>query len=235
LESSTVIPLRGSSLTFSAWVKRGSTALTGTLSFSVYYSTSSDAYGSLSTPVTVFPETISPSTSWIRRVCTFTVPSDAVGLKVGIIPTDVQASGVVVYFAGMQLERGYFLVTPFEQRPIGTELALCQRYFQRHSVDNSNTYIAAVTGSGSGFIQIPLITQMRATPTFSASSGSALRPLTTGGSIIGTTNTTSIALTAGAQPHAALISFSGSSGLSAGTSIAVSGNANAYFDFFAEL
>ena len=76
---------------------------------------------------------------------------------------------------------------------------------------------------------------MRTAPTFSVSAGWALRPLTTGGSIIGTTNTTSIFLTAGAKPHAVLISFSGSSGLTAGAVIGVSGNAGAYFDFSGEL
>lgn len=136
-------------------------------------------------------------------------------------------------FWGIQVERGS-VATPFEQRPIGAELALCQRYFQRHSVDDSNTYIGSPTGSGSGFIQVPLIVQMRTAPTFSASSGSALRPLTTGGSIIGTTDTTSISLTAGAKPHAIQISFSGSSGLTAGAVIGVSGNAGGYFDFSAE-
>lgn len=168
LESSAVIPLRGNTMTFSTWVKRGATALTGTLSFSVYYSTSSDAYGSQTVPVTVFPETISPQTSWVRFVCTFTVPSNAVGLKVGIVPTNVQNSGVVVSFAGMQLERGSFIMTPFEKRPIGTELALCQRYYYASGVVWSGFVANNVNQFGEGFsFQFPVT--MRATPTLTNS------------------------------------------------------------------
>jgi hypothetical protein len=103
------------------------------LAFSVYYSTISDSYGSQDTPVTITNSTIVAGTSWVRSVCAFTVPSNAVGLKVGIVPEYYQSSGVVVYFAGMQLERGNFTMTPFEQRPIGTELALCQRYYYSES------------------------------------------------------------------------------------------------------
>jgi hypothetical protein len=168
LESSTVIPLRGNAMTFSVWVKRGATALTGNLSFSVYYSTSSDAFGSQTVPVAVFPETIIPSTSWSRSICTFTVPSDAVGLKVGITPTDVQNSGVVVYFAGMQLERGYFIRTPFEQRPLQTELALCQRYYYASGTVFSGFIANNSNAFGEGFsFQFPVT--MRATPTLTQS------------------------------------------------------------------
>ena len=168
LESSTVIPLRGSTMTLSAWVKRGSTALAGDLAFSVYYSSSSDAYGSQGTPVTVTFETIVPNTTWFRWYCTFTVPSDAVGLKVGIVPTNYQASGVVVYFAGMQLERGFLLATPFEQRPIGTELALCQRYYFASGVVWSGFVANNVNQFGEGFsFQFPVT--MRATPTLTNS------------------------------------------------------------------
>jgi hypothetical protein len=37
-------------------------------------------------------------------------------------------SGATFYLTGVQLEQNY-QPTPFEQRPIGVELALCQRYF----------------------------------------------------------------------------------------------------------
>jgi hypothetical protein len=41
----------------------------------------------------------------------------------------VGTNGATFYITGVQLESGA-VATPFEQRPIGTELALCQRYFQ---------------------------------------------------------------------------------------------------------
>jgi hypothetical protein len=41
-----------------------------------------------------------------------------------------------IYVTGVQLEPGS-VATPFEQRPIGTELALCQRYYQKLRLDGA--------------------------------------------------------------------------------------------------
>jgi hypothetical protein len=43
----------------------------------------------------------------------------------------VSTAGATFYLTGVQLESG--AATPFERRPIGTELALCQRYFETGS------------------------------------------------------------------------------------------------------
>lgn len=66
-------------------------------------------------------------------------------------------------FTQVQLELGS-VATPFEQRPIGTELALCQRYFYQPNA----TYIEQSYGGGSSsntYTQIYFPTQMRAAPT----------------------------------------------------------------------
>lgn len=60
----------------------------------------------------------------------------------------------------IQLEPGP-VATPFEHRPIGTELALCQRYFIR----NSRTYVLFAYTSGNKAIELNFPTVMRATPT----------------------------------------------------------------------
>lgn len=238
-----------STVTVSFWAK----AASGTPKVALEFQQGFGSGGSPSADVNTYGGQATLSTSWARYSLTATVPNingKTIGTTANTSFLGIQlwVSGGSTFnsrtgslgiqnntfdFWGIQVERGS-VATPFEQRPIGAELALCQRYFQRHSVDDSNTYIGSPTGSGSGFIQVPLIVQMRTAPTFSASSGSALRPLTTGGSIIGTTNTTSISLTAGAKPHATQISFSGSSGLTAGAVIGISGNAGGYFDFSAE-
>ena len=49
------------------------------------------------------------------------------------------------YLTGVQLEQGS-VATPFEQRPIGAELALCQRYYWRTTGDASNPYGGVALG-----------------------------------------------------------------------------------------
>jgi len=66
------------------------------------------------------------------------------------------------FLTGVQLEPGP-VATPFEQRPIGTELALCQRYFQQLGGGMTGFEESTTTHSyGLRFSQ-----PMRATPTFS--------------------------------------------------------------------
>lgn len=124
------------------------------------------------------------------------------------------------YLSGVQLELGD-KATPFEHRSYGEELALCQRYYQRHVIGGAYFPIAAAMGSTNGLIQYSFPVTMRATPTLTASSGALFRPLSTGGSVIGTTDTTSVAWYSTATPYGGQIYFSGSSGLTAGTAIGV--------------
>jgi hypothetical protein len=74
----------------------------------------------------------------------------------------VATNGATFYITGVQLEAGS-VATPFERRPFGTELALCQRYYQ-----TARTYIdtyRAFAGSWSEVWPQIFATEMRATPT----------------------------------------------------------------------
>ena len=63
-------------------------------------------------------------------------------------------------FSQVQIEPGT-VATPFERRPTGTELALCQRYFQAFGRLRASQY-----ASGASTLQVPFpISQMRASPT----------------------------------------------------------------------
>jgi hypothetical protein len=63
---------------------------------------------------------------------------------------------------GVQLEQNY-QATPFEQRPIGVELALCQRYFAK--LTGGFWTIAQCLGSNTGYFLVHLPTDMRIGPT----------------------------------------------------------------------
>lgn len=78
-------------------------------------------------------------------------------------------SGATFFITGVQFEEGT-AASPFEFRQYGTELALCQRYFQifRGSQYLNQSAGAAAT-TGLIYFNKPLMVEMRATPTFSSS------------------------------------------------------------------
>ena len=73
-------------------------------------------------------------------------------------------SGATWYITGVQLEVGS-VATPFERRPYGTELSLCQRYFYLHS-GSTNKALGAGAATGTtqvnGIVYFPV--SMRASP-----------------------------------------------------------------------
>lgn len=101
-------------------------------------------------------------------------PANAWAGSVYIQPTGtvsvVGTNGATFYITGVQLEVGS-VATPFERRPYGTELMLCQRYYSRLSAASSNTYTAfgscvyTASGNANGFVKFP--NTMRASPTIS--------------------------------------------------------------------
>ena len=75
----------------------------------------------------------------------------------------VGTNGATFYITGVQLEVGT-QATSFEYRQYGTELALCQRYYQ--SIINGTFFIAQSTTGGYLF---PTFSPMRTSPTIAAS------------------------------------------------------------------
>jgi len=94
----------------------------------------------------------------------------------------VGTNGATFYITGVQLEAGS-VATPFERRPYGTELSLCERYCETSypagvapGTVNSIGIIAVRSVGNDGFIPIRYRTKKRASPTitvYSPATGSA--------------------------------------------------------------
>lgn len=180
--------LAGTTVTFSFYAKAASGTPTITPSLRQYFGTG----GSPSADVTTTGSAITLSTSWARYQQTFIVPS-ITGKTLGtandhyldftLITTTLNVN---FDFWGCQLEQGS-VASPFERRPIGAELALCQRYFWR-SVSRTND---GAVGSGVVYnttsvffnISYPVPSRSNA-PTVTASSGNALEAVV-GGTVLG--------------------------------------------------
>jgi hypothetical protein len=145
-------------------------------------------------------------------------------------------SGATFYITGVQLEKGT-VATPFDVRPYGTELALCQRYFycvggnfygnvsyQMYAIGNTNSTTVA------NAIQ-PFPTTMRASPTLSVTN---LSNFVIGGPGVGYTPT-AIALDIG-TPVNANVNYT-SSGMTAGQACTIfqNGASLTALNFSAEL
>jgi len=82
----------------------------------------------------------------------------------------IASNGNIFAWTGVQLEKGS-QATPFEYKPHGTELALCQRYFQKTNPDNvsggvgSGGYSGSCFSTGAAGVTYQFPVQMRAAPT----------------------------------------------------------------------
>ena len=125
--------LAGQSVTISFWVKTGANYSGGALSVQGNWGTGTDQRVYAYTGSTAFINTTQAITStWTRYSFTGTVgaSSTEVGFQFFWTPTGTAGADDSVYITGVQLEAGS-TATSFDYRPYGTELALCQRYYQK--------------------------------------------------------------------------------------------------------
>lgn len=167
VERLNVYQLRGQYVTFSFWTILLSGSFTGNLGANLYYSNSSDAANiatGLQSPISG-TQYSTPTGTWQQIKATYLIPSDAVGLSFCPQLTVAQASGTSWGIADCQVEIGT-AATNFDFRPYGTELALCQRYFQLNAAAcGYSISTTSVSAAVSGFVS------MRASPTVAVFDG----------------------------------------------------------------
>jgi len=164
IEASTCKQLVGATITVSFYLKQTTGAGTDKIAVALSRADSEDNFGGTTS---ISTQTISTTSSYARYTCTFaSLPAEvANGLQLTI---KSNGSGSVVYLiTGIQLEVGS-QATPFEHRSFGEEEKLCRRFYQRTGGTAYYPWslVAGQNSTLSRSIQ-PLITPMRATPSFS--------------------------------------------------------------------
>ena len=173
LEATNTRDLAGSTATLS--VELANSVLT-TVTWTMFYANSADAFGTLASPTRtqIATGTFTVNSTLTRYSTQVSIPSAATtGLEI-VFTVGAQTSGTWT-IDNVQLEAGSS-ATDFERRPIGTELALCQRYYAKTFPQNvAVAQNAGVTGAmssdyaytnGAGAVanwSFPVV--MRATPT----------------------------------------------------------------------
>jgi hypothetical protein len=186
-------------LSFRAAILGGYTSL----SWKASYANTTDSFGSFSSPTKTQIATgnVTVGSSFNSYSATFTVPSEATtGIEISFYNTNISFDATTLRLSNVQLELGSS-ATPFEQRPIGTELALCQRYYQtsfygsgvapgHNASGNGIIYHPGVSGGISGNIYTNIrFAFMRVSPTVNIWNGNNASATPATASLTGGLNT----------------------------------------------
>jgi hypothetical protein len=185
IETSNCQDLAGQTVSVSFYARAGSNYSGATNSLLVYVGTGSGTDQGLNSFIgqtwtsQVFNliGTATLTTSWQRFTFNFAVPAGTNEITPYVTQVPLGTAGANDFFdiTGVQLEAGS-TATDFERRPIGTELALCQRYFQSYgglsSTDNICMGASLSTTVCVGFVQLPV--SMRTSPSIGFTSVNAV-------------------------------------------------------------
>lgn len=152
-EATNVTYLAGNTATFSIVLAN---SLLTTVTWTAYYPVSTDTWTSRTQIATGNFTVTSTAAAYSAQIA---LPSNVTtGLEIELTVA-AQTSGTWVV-GNWQLELGT-VATPFERRPLGTELALCQRYYE----SGSASYEGIGLNTASVGYQLPFKVTKRATPT----------------------------------------------------------------------
>ena len=128
IESYNAMDLAAQTVTLSFWLYTSS--LSGTASYvQPYTPTAQDNYAGINYGAS---QALSYTNgAWVKNTFTFSSSNGSMNFANGaaILFNFVSAVGATIWVTGVQLEKGS-TATSFDYRPYGTELSLCQRYFQ---------------------------------------------------------------------------------------------------------
>ena len=163
LEATNTTDLAGSTATLS--VQLANSLLT-TVTWTAFYANTADVFGTLASPTRtqIATGTFTVTSTLTAYNAQISIPSAATtGIEI-VLTVGAQTSGTWT-IDNVQLEAGS-TATDFERRPIGTELALCQRYYEQ-----VNTLMS--TSSWTALINVLFWKVLkRASPTLTATSES---------------------------------------------------------------
>ena len=162
--------LAGSTATLSVDISNN---LLTSVTWTAYYANTTDTFGTLASPTRtqIATGTFTVTSTLTNYNAQISIPAAATtGIEV-VFTVGAQTSSIWV-IGNVQLEKGS-TATSFDYRPYGTELALCQRYYQ---FDTTTTPFIGNTTSGSTYGgNVFFLVSMRAAPavtqTHSTSSG----------------------------------------------------------------
>ncbi len=205
IESGNISHAHGQALTFSCWVAASNAT---SVEFVTLYPSAVDTYTTTTdTSITTFTIT----SSLTRYSYTISTATGTNGLQIGLRLNTGLGAGETLTTTGWQVELGD-TATAFEYRPMGTELALCQRYYYRAGYGASGGASATTTIA----VGTTHPTTMRSTPTMALIKTSI--QIRTNGSASQTGSSCSLA-DAAADTKGWFIRMSGFSGLTANSTI----------------
>lgn len=181
IEAQNSYDLAGQSVTVSFWAKATTGGASG-LGIALDYANASDNFSSTTNFAST--STAALTSTWTKYTATFNSLNANVtnGLQLYIYNLAGGAAAITYLISGVQLEVGTS-ATNFDYRPYGTELALCQRYFEKSfdtetapangpngtSVSTSNgVTVGWSTNSTFGGMYVKFQVAKRAVPTLTA-------------------------------------------------------------------
>lgn len=149
------------------------------VNWAVYRANTTDTFGTVASPTRtlIASGSLPVTSSMTRQSVLMDIPTAATtGLEVVFsVPT---LGGLDILFLGNVQFEANNVVTSFEQRQIGFELNLCQRYFQSITTSGDltsyNPYWNVGLSGGDQRIMYPFKVRMRIAPTVLTTSGSAI-------------------------------------------------------------